>query len=109
MILKAGIFMAAILIVEDDVEFATMLKTFFEKRDYKVETAFSAAEAFKKLSLQPFQVVLTDVRLPDKDGLEILLEVKANYKDVQVITVSYTHLRAHETVLDLVCRLLLEQ
>lgn len=77
--------MAAILIVEDDVAFATMLKTFFEKREYMVETAFSAAEAFKKLSLQPFQVILTDVRLPDKDGLEILLEVKANYKDVQVI------------------------
>ncbi len=77
--------MAAILIVEDDVAFATMLKTFFEKRDYSVETAFSAEEAFKKLSLKPFNVILTDVRLPDKDGLEILLEVKANYKDVQVI------------------------
>jgi len=71
--------------VEDDVAFATMLKTFFEKRDYKVETAFSAAEAFKKLSLQPFQVILTDVRLPDKDGLEILLEVKSSYKNAQVI------------------------
>jgi two-component system response regulator HydG len=77
--------MAAILIVEDDVAFATMLKTFFEKRGYSVEAAFSAAEAFKKLSLQPFNVILTDVRLPDKDGLEILLEVKAKYKDVQVI------------------------
>ncbi len=77
--------MAAILIVEDDVAFATMLNTFFEKRGYKVETAFSAEEAFKKLSLQPFNVILTDVRLPDKDGLQILLEVKANYKDVQVI------------------------
>jgi len=80
--------MAAILIVEDDVAFATMLKTFFEKRDYKVETAFSASEAFKKLSLQPFNIILTDVRLPDKDGLEILLEVKANYKDVQVIVMT---------------------
>jgi len=77
--------MAAILIVEDDVAFATMLKTFLKKRDYKVETAFSAEEAFKKLSLQPFNVILTDVRLPDKDGLEVLTEVKANYKDVQVI------------------------
>lgn len=77
--------MTAILIVEDDVAFATMLKSFFEKRDYKVEAAFSAEEAFKKLSLQPFNVILTDIRLPDKDGLEILLEVKANYKDVQVI------------------------
>ena len=77
--------MAAILIVEDDVAFATMLKSFFEKKDFKVEAAFSAEEAFKKLSLQPFNVILTDVRLPDKDGLEILLEVKAKYKDVQVI------------------------
>ncbi len=85
MILKAGIFMEAILIVEDDVAFATMLKTFFKKRDYKVEVAFSAAEALKKLSLMRFNVILTDVRLPDKDGLEILLEVRANYKDIQVI------------------------
>lgn len=88
MIPKAGIFMAAILIVEDDVAFATMLKTFFEKRGYKAETAFSAAEAFKKMSLLTFSVILTDVRLPDKDGLDILLEVKANYKDVQVIVMT---------------------
>jgi two-component system response regulator HydG len=80
--------MAAILIVEDDVAFATMLKTFFEKRGYKVEVAFTAAEAFKKLSLLPFNVLLTDVRLPDKDGLEILLEVKASYKDIQVIVMT---------------------
>lgn len=80
--------MAAILIVEDDVAFATMLKTFFEKRGYEAETAFSAAEAFKKMSLLPFNVILTDVRLPDKDGLEILLVVKANYKDVQVIVMT---------------------
>jgi len=77
--------MAAILIVEDDVAFATMLRTFLEKRDYKVDVAFSAEEAFKKLTLLAYPVILTDVRLPDKDGLQILLEVKTNYKDVQVI------------------------
>ena len=47
--------MAAILIVEDDVAFATMLKTFFEKRDYKVETAFTATDSFKKLTTQSFE------------------------------------------------------
>ena len=80
--------MVAILIVDDDVAFATMLKTFFEKRGYQVETAFSAGEAFKKLSLQKFNVILTDVRLPDKDGLEILLEVKAKYEPAQVIVMT---------------------
>ena len=37
------------------------------------------------------------------------LDLKANYQSVKSEAVSYTHLRAHETVLDLVCRLLLEK
>ena len=80
--------MVSILIVEDDVAFATMLKTFFEKRDYKVDTSFSAAEAFKKMKATPFEVILTDVRLPDSDGLEVLLEVKSNYPTAQVIVMT---------------------
>ncbi len=80
--------MNSILIIEDDVAFATMLKTFFEKRDYKVETAFTAGDSFKKLMTQSFEVILTDVRLPDKDGLEILLEVKEKYPDTQVIVMT---------------------
>ena len=36
-------------------------------------------------------------------------ELKANYNTDDIEPVSYTHLRAHETVLDLVCRLLLEK
>ncbi len=80
--------MVSMLIVEDDVAFATMLKTFFEKRDYKVDTSFSAAEAFKKMKASPFEVILTDVRLPDSDGLEVLLEVKSNYPTAQVIVMT---------------------
>jgi len=80
--------MVSILIVEDDVAFATMLKTFFEKRGYKVDTSFSAAEAFKKMKSSPFEVILTDVRLPDSDGLEVLFEVKSNYPTAQVIVMT---------------------
>jgi len=80
--------MVSMLIVEDDVAFATMLKTFFEKRDYKVDTSFSAAEAFKKMKATSFEVILTDVRLPDSDGLEVLLEVKSNYPTAQVIVMT---------------------
>jgi two-component system response regulator HydG len=80
--------MISILIVEDDVAFATMLKTFFEKREYKVETSFSASDAFKKMKETPFEVILTDVRLPDSDGLEVLFEVKSNYPSAQVIVMT---------------------
>ena len=80
--------MVSILIVEDDVAFATMLKTYFEKRGYKVDTSFSAAEAFKKMKASSFEVILTDVRLPDSDGLEVLFEVKSNYPTAQVIVMT---------------------
>lgn len=80
--------MVSILIIEDDVAFATMLKTFFQKRDYLVETAFTAGDAFKKLESGAFQLILTDVRLPDKDGLEILFQVKENYPHIQVIVMT---------------------
>jgi two-component system response regulator HydG len=68
--------------------FASMLKTFFGKRDYKVENAFTAAEGFRKLRSNSFDLILTDVRLPDQDGLEILLEVKENYPSTQVIVMT---------------------
>jgi len=80
--------MVSILIIEDDVAFSAMLKTFFEKRDYKVENAFSAEEGMKKINSARFDIILTDVRLPDRDGLEILKEVKANYPQTQVIVMT---------------------
>lgn len=80
--------MVSILIIEDDVAFATMLKTFFEKRDYNVDSAFSATEGLRKLASQSFDIVLTDVRLPDQDGLEILFEVKEKYPNSQIIVMT---------------------
>src|SRR5690606_15562082 len=80
--------MVSILIIEDDVAFSAMLKTFFEKRDYKVQSALTAEDGFKKLSSNSIDLVLTDVRLPDSDGLEILQEVKRNYPHIQVIVMT---------------------
>src|SRR5690606_9962757 len=43
---------------------------------------------FKKLSSSSIDIVLTDVRLPDSDGIEILQEVKKNYPRIQVIVMT---------------------
>ncbi|HSP12171.1 MAG TPA: sigma-54 dependent transcriptional regulator [Salegentibacter sp.] len=80
--------MTKILIVEDDVAFGTMLKTFLHKRDYEVDLAFSASEALNKIGQKDFELILTDVRLPDKDGLDILKEVKAKNTKTQVIVMT---------------------
>ena len=80
-----------ILLVEDDERLAELTAEYLTKNDLKVsiEPRGDTAEA-RILAEQPDLVIL-DVMLPGKDA------------------VSYTHLRAHETVLDLVCRLLLEK
>ncbi|MBZ9631065.1 sigma-54 dependent transcriptional regulator [Salegentibacter sp. LM13S] len=77
--------MTKILIVEDDVPFGTMLKTFLIKHDYEVELVFSGLEAFKKLKGNFFNLILSDVRLPDTSGLDILKQVKLESEGTQVI------------------------
>src|SRR6056297_1077680 len=77
--------MTRILIVEDDIAFCTMLKTFLEKKDFEVSTAYTANEALNLLSTRGFEVVISDVRLPDKEGLEILREVQNREKVSPVI------------------------
>ena len=80
--------MPKILIVEDDVPFGTMLKTFLSKRGYEAALCFSGGDALKLIANSEFNLVLTDVRLPDYDGLEILKEVKSNNPSTQVIVMT---------------------
>lgn len=64
--------MPEILLIEDDLTFATMLKTWLGKQGFTVETAGQIAKARKLLGNRSFDLVLSDLRLPDEDGLELL-------------------------------------
>ena len=61
-----------ILIVDDDITFALMLRTWLSKRGFGVETASSVAAARKALGGGGFSLVLSDMRLPDEDGIALL-------------------------------------
>mgnify|MGYP003548706667 FL=1 len=74
-----------ILVIDDDVSFCTMLKTFLEKKGFETSNAFTFNEAEQILKDQVFDVVLTDVRLPDSDGVKILKFVKETSISTQVI------------------------
>ena len=84
----------AILIVEDDLTFATILKTWLTKQGFQVETASNNVRARKQLDGQSFDLVLSDLRLPDQDGIFLLswmrehnhlmpLIIMTNYADIQ--------------------------
>ncbi len=74
-----------ILLVDDDTTFCLMLKTWLSKRGFEVEEAFSCREASSKIKGGKYDVVLTDLRLPDEDGLVVLQNIKKAMPEAQVI------------------------
>lgn len=67
--------MPTILIVEDDIAFCNMLQTFLSKKGYEVTAVFTYSEAQKAISKNTFDIILTDIRLPENEGTELLSEV----------------------------------
>lgn len=64
--------MERILIVDDDVTFALMLRTWLAKRGFDVESVATVSAARKTLSSGGYSLVLSDMRLPDEDGIALL-------------------------------------
>jgi two-component system response regulator HydG len=83
-----------ILVVDDDTAFCVMLKTFLQKKGFEVTNAFNAQDADNALKEQSFDIVLTDIRLPDSDGLQILKKTKEASRDTQIILMTgYTDIK----------------
>ena len=77
--------LSKILLIEDDVAFCKMLETFLGKKGFEVKSAFTAGEAYKILDEGATDLVITDVRLPDDDGLSILNFIKEKYSAIPAI------------------------
>lgn len=83
-----------ILVIDDDTAFCVMLKTFLQKKGFEVTNAFNCQEAEEEIRKQVFDIVLTDLRLPDGDGLQILKLVKETSLETQVILMTgYTDIK----------------
>ncbi|RAV28657.1 response regulator [Sinomicrobium soli] len=65
-----------ILVVEDDVVFCRLLTKFLNNNRIETRDAQSAARARELLALEKFDVVITDYKLPDEDGLSVLEATK---------------------------------
>lgn len=77
--------MLKILIIEDDISFCKLLEKFLIKNNFEVRITFSAAEARLAIQAEAFDLILTDLRLPDADGIELLAEFKAAFLQLPVI------------------------
>ncbi len=74
-----------LLIVDDDTAMREMLASLFRDRGYSVEEATSAAEALERADEQCFDVVLSDIRMPGKNGIEMVGELRERLPETPVV------------------------
>lgn len=80
--------MKRLLIVDDDTTFALMLRTWLSKKGFDVQTAGSVGAAKKMLHESSFDLVLSDMRLPDQDGICLLQWIAEKELSLPVIVMT---------------------
>jgi DNA-binding NtrC family response regulator len=74
-----------LLVVDDDTAMREMLASLFRDRGYSVNEAASASEAIEKASDTPFDVILSDIRMQGKSGIEMVGELRELRPDTPVV------------------------
>ena len=80
--------MATILIVDDDAGFRTLMDTILQGEGYETETAASVAEARAAGAHRSFHLVVTDLKLPDGSGLDVLRFWKQEMPEIPVVVIT---------------------
>lgn len=78
----------SVLVVDDEADIRELLELSLIRMGLAVESATSVAEARARLESQEFDLCLTDMRLPDGDGLEIVRHINAKGADVPVAVIT---------------------
>ena len=77
--------MSNILIVDDEQSYRQLLSLVFESDGHSIRTAMNGREALALLQEEPADVVISDVRMPDMDGIEMLSSVRESQPDLGVV------------------------
>lgn len=77
-----------ILVIDDEPQVRAFLEKILVRAGYDVSTAKNGAEGLYIFDIEPFDLILTDIFMPDQDGLEVLRGLNRKAPDVPVIVTS---------------------
>ena len=80
--------MPRILVIDDDEQFRTMLQITLEKAGYEVHATGDALKGIRSIEEMPVDLVVTDIIMPGKDGIETITELRRQYPHVRIIAMS---------------------
>lgn len=80
--------MAKILIVDDEEQLRDVLKTVLQDEGHEVVEADNGNAAMEQFRQTPTELIITDIVMPDKEGLETIIDFRRTYPHVKIIAMS---------------------
>ena len=97
--------MATILVIDDDQQVCALLKQVLEEQGYTVESAVNGIEGIREYRSHSADLIILDILMPEKEGLETILDLRREFPQVKIIAMSGGSERAKLNLLDLARRL----
>ncbi len=80
--------MKKIVVLDDDNDIRTVLRMTLEKAGYEVEDFHDGDALISFLQNQPAVILMTDIFMPGKDGIEVIIECRKQFKDLKIIAMT---------------------
>src|ERR671921_1690313 len=94
--------MKRILIIDDDMDMCALLSRFLQRNGFETDAAHTGQKGIAKFNEQKFDIVLCDFRLGDKDGRDVLQEIKSiNPHVIVIIITGYSDIKTAVDVIKL--------
>ncbi len=92
--------MARILIIDDESQIRSMLRLMLERVGYEVMEAADGMEGIRQYRDNPADLIITDLIMPNKDGIGMIIELKKEFPAVKIIAMSGGGVNRPEGYLD---------
>ena len=80
--------MAKILVFDDEPSILLMIKKMLERAGYEVEIALNGREGMELFEKGKPDLIVTDIIMPEKEGLETIIEIRKKHPDMKIIAIS---------------------
>lgn len=77
-----------IMVIDDEAQARRMLQIFLQRLGYEVLEAEDGATGLRLLREQPVDLIITDILMPNKEGLETITEIREHNREVKIIAMS---------------------
>lgn len=77
-----------ILVVDDEESVRHLLRQVLESAGYRVQVAINGIEAIEAFNREPADLIIMDIIMPEKEGIETIIELRQSYSDIKIIAIS---------------------